>query len=108
MSTTIPQWTTADRLVKARESAGLKPGDMKARLGVSAKTIWNWEHGRHIPRTALIAWAQVTNVPLWWLEGRDEEDAATTKWCSASSIADAFESWLASTPAPMLTLAGYG
>lgn len=71
-----PEWTFGDRLRKAREFAGLKQSDMAARFRVGRSTIANWEAERNTPGyLALEKWAEVTGVPLDWLNG--DERAVT-------------------------------
>lgn len=69
---TVPQWTLADRLRKAREEAGLSQEQLEALSGVSRRTITNYEKGAKPKRSALIAWAVSTGVPLPWLLDGDE------------------------------------
>lgn len=74
----IPIFTLGERMTKAREAAGLRrPLDMAQRLGVTDKTVRNWEGGKTpVTRAVLIAYAAETGVPLWWLEGLDPDDGA--------------------------------
>ncbi|WP_058234102.1 helix-turn-helix domain-containing protein [Devriesea agamarum] len=66
---TIPNFTKADRLRKARELLGLDQSAMAIRLGVSRGTVSNAERGAVEPRrTVVLAWALVTGVSLHWLE----------------------------------------
>lgn len=85
----IPTWTLGDRMQKAREAAGISTAiDMAGRMGVSERTIRNWEQGSTEPkRPAVIAYASITGVPLWWLAGEeppeDEPDAVVrSRWFS--------------------------
>lgn len=82
-SSTIPLWSLCDRLEKSREHAGLSTHDMAKALGVSERTIRNYEAGAStIRQPAVIAWAAVTGVPRWWIEnGGDQPPADTvTAW----------------------------
>ena len=64
----IPRWTTGDRLRKAREAAGLERTELAVRLGIHRNSIRNYEIGRSGPNRWLVkAWAEETDVPLWWL-----------------------------------------
>lgn len=64
----VPQWTMADRLRKARETAGLEQDALAKELGVSRNTVSSYERGKVAPRRpVLIAWALRTGVPLAWL-----------------------------------------
>ncbi|WP_308188462.1 helix-turn-helix domain-containing protein [Agromyces humatus] len=65
----IPQWTIADRLRKARESAGLEQTELAAAAGISRATISTAECGRSVPhRSTVRAWAQVCGVSREWVE----------------------------------------
>lgn len=76
-----PTWTVADRMRKARESAGYDVGQMAQLLGRHRNSISAYEHGRQaVDRPILLAYAQLTGVPLWWLEGADPpEDTVTLR-----------------------------
>jgi transcriptional regulator with XRE-family HTH domain len=69
----IPQWTTGDRLRKAREQTGLGRSDFADELGVSRNTVMNYESGRtqRHARIVLRAWALRTGVPFEWLRTGD-------------------------------------
>lgn len=65
----VPNWTVGDRLRKARELAGFSVNSMASELHVARNTIARWEHGRGgVPRTALMSYALVCEVPMGWLE----------------------------------------
>lgn len=66
----IPVWTEADRLRKAREMTGLDRADFAELIGVSAKTVLNYENGSTTRVKPLVrrAWALATGVPSSWLE----------------------------------------
>lgn len=67
---TIPEWTTGDRMRKARRHAQIRTDEMAEQLGCSRTTITNYESGRSEPTGAtLIAWATLTGVELDWLRG---------------------------------------
>lgn len=64
----IPTWTMGDRLAKARRDTGMSTREFADALGVSAKTINNYEAGTHAPRRIVInAWSLATGVPTGWL-----------------------------------------
>lgn len=71
----VPTWTFADRLRKARTTAGYDQKTFAAVLGVKVPTYSAYESGRGItPRYRDIgAFAdrveQTTGVPAWWLLG---------------------------------------
>lgn len=63
-----PEWTTGDRIRKARHLAGLDQIDLAKRLGCSRNTVARWEQGRITPKTAtLLAVASITGVNPEWL-----------------------------------------
>ena len=67
-TTTRLEWTTGDRLAKARTTAGISVEQMAKELGVSRFTIRNYEHDRtEAKKSVLRVWAEVTDVPLSWL-----------------------------------------
>lgn len=69
VSGVVPEWTLADRLRKARESAGLNQTRLGEVTGISRRSISSYESGEAAPRRPqLIAWAMATGVPLVWLE----------------------------------------
>lgn len=71
----IPEWTAADRLVKARNHAGLTQSQLAVRLGISAKSIKRYEAGVTPKRTVLLGWALTCGVSPRWLEtGRVDDD----------------------------------
>ncbi|WP_366938970.1 helix-turn-helix transcriptional regulator [uncultured Microbacterium sp.] len=64
----VPQWTIADRLRKARESAGFEQRDFAARTSMSRATISAAENGHRVPSKAnLKLWALATGVPYTWI-----------------------------------------
>jgi transcriptional regulator with XRE-family HTH domain len=73
--TKIPTWTFGERLRKAREDAGLTQTEMAAHFRCGRSTIAGWEGGAHHPDyLALKGWAEVTDVPLGWIEHGDLDD----------------------------------
>lgn len=67
-STVIPQWTPADRMRKAMNSAGVSIASMAAYLEVDRNTVGGWINNRHRPRPAeLRLFAMRCGVPLEWL-----------------------------------------
>lgn len=72
---TIPQWTLADRLRKAREQSGLEQQEFGELIGLSRATVSNYERGITVPRRPmLLAWALGTGVPLQWLTDGTEPE----------------------------------
>lgn len=71
---TIPEWTVADRLRKAREHAGMKQIELAEEIGVSRNSISNYESSVVAPRRIVInAWSAATKVPVSWLMTGDDE-----------------------------------
>lgn len=68
------QATFGDRLCHAREAAGLEQRELAMRLGVSERTVRNWENDRSEPRSNRMQMlAGMLNVSLMWLmSGRGE------------------------------------
>lgn len=63
-----PTFSVADRLRKARVSAGLDQTEMASKIGVSRPTVSAWERGRSEPNVTQAArWAAVTGVSFGWL-----------------------------------------
>lgn len=90
----IPEWTSGDRLAKARRSAGLDQQEMSERLGLSRATVVALERDkRPVRRQTYIAWALTCGVDLEWLEtgqegkasGGAEEDLGDTEWHDAKA-----------------------
>lgn len=73
MSTTeavggVPEWTIADRLRKARETAHLSQAELAQAIGISRRSVTNYEAGTTLPRRpVLLSWAMVTGVRREWL-----------------------------------------
>jgi transcriptional regulator with XRE-family HTH domain len=66
----VPEWNLADRLRKARISAGLEQADLEEIAGISRKSISNYENGRTVPsKPVLLSWALACGVDLDWLSG---------------------------------------
>jgi len=65
----VPEWTLADRLLKARTLAGLGQAELALLLGVSRSSVVNYEMGHTTPTQARIRlWAERTRVNAGWLE----------------------------------------
>jgi DNA-binding XRE family transcriptional regulator len=75
----IPGWTVADKLRKARESAGFEQAALARELGVAKNTISNYERGAVTPRRSVVmAWAMATGVDLDWLCPRQDSNLQPT------------------------------
>lgn len=70
----VPEWTLADRLLKARTSAGMGQAELAKITGLSRQTVSNYERGIVTPRrSGVTLWALATGVPLGWLlTGEDD------------------------------------
>ena len=65
----VPAWELVDRLAKARRHRGLSQADLGRELGISTRSVTNYEKGERVPnRATLIGWAFTTGVSLHWLE----------------------------------------
>lgn len=83
----VPEWTTSDRLRKAREEAGLSVDTMAHELGVSRNTVTNYERHpgkRGIPHAVVRVWADVCDVDLEWVE----TGAGSRSRCFSPSLFD--------------------
>lgn len=87
-SANVPVWTLGDRLTKARISAGIKTAqDMAALMGVTEKTIRNWENGAtRVTHATCIAWSSITGAPVEWIEGTMQDTDANIQRYSASNL----------------------
>lgn len=66
----VPEWTTGDRLRKARERVGLKQTELAAEIGIGRSSVVNYELDRASPpRPVLLAWSLRTGVSYEWLSG---------------------------------------
>lgn len=64
-----PEWTLGDRMAKARRDAGFTAQEIAARIGISRKSVWNYEHDTTKPLTPILrAWAEVTGTYVEWIE----------------------------------------
>jgi len=69
ISERIPQWSRGDRLRKARTLTGLSTRQFAERVGISPKSVNNYEGDAVEPRKIVMnAWALATGVPVEWLE----------------------------------------
>lgn len=69
----LPVWTVSDRLAKARETIGLTQEQMAGRIGVDRRSISKYETVGRPRMTVVLAYSQVTGVPVWWLEGGGDD-----------------------------------
>lgn len=74
MTLIIPEVRVHHRMRIALDESGLSVQTISDELGMSRETVSSWINGRRVPnRAQLIAWAQLTSVPVWWLETGAEE-----------------------------------
>lgn len=80
------RWTPADELLKARREASLEQEDLAVALGVSAKTISRWEHGRGEP--TISQWRLIASVTRasWLLAGGSGD--IVTYWGALEVVGD--------------------
>lgn len=83
--TVIPQWTTGDRLAKAREAAGVSRDEMAALLGVHINTVGNYERDHTRPTLAVLrVWSSRCEVPFEWLAFSvlppDDQQEPQSRW----------------------------
>lgn len=63
------------RLRIARWDVGLTQAQLATALGISRRTIQNYERGNSTPSTLVLqAWATECCVPLWWLTNGELSD----------------------------------
>lgn len=75
----LPVWTIGDRLVKARQHAGLTQTQMAQALDIGRRSIVRYESSTAPPRPIVIAYSALTGVPLWWFDGSDGPNPAFTR-----------------------------
>lgn len=77
--TNVPAVTLGWRLRMSMEFAGLKADEMAARLHVHRGTITRWTHDIGSPPKAIYIerWAELTGVPLDWLQEAADTEATT-------------------------------
>ena len=97
---TIPQWTIADRLRKAREMTGMDQGQFAEHAGLSRTGVNAAEGGKTTPRrSTLKLWALASGVPLHWIE-TGETPSPGGEVVSGGARPEGFEPptfWLGST-----------
>lgn len=106
----IPEWTPGDRLRKARTSIGKTTRDFADLIGVSQKTVTDYENDRPAkPRKIVLnAWALATGVPVSWLErgvadqgdhdphGPDGGETVRATHRNCERVAAVLENWITS------------
>lgn len=69
MPGTIPEWSVADRMRKAREMRGMTQTEFAEATGLSRRTVSRLESGDKLPVTKdYNLWQMATGVPRAWLE----------------------------------------
>lgn len=88
-----PPWTLGWRLRRSMEFAKVSRDEIAQYVGVAPSTVTRWTHDdfkRPPNRANLLAWAQITGVPLEWLERGDEHGepppAAVTEGDEAGAV----------------------
>lgn len=76
--------TIRDRLVMARELAGLTQEQMADRLGASRKSIGRWERDDDPSPMVVYSYSGVTGVPVEWIANGG--DLVLKSRCFSSSI----------------------
>lgn len=86
--TTIPAWTVKDRLVKAREWAGLTQDEMARQLKRGKRSITRYEGQERPAYAVILLYSKVTGVPAWWIEYGDNPPpgAATDRYLTVVPI----------------------
>lgn len=80
-TTIIPEWTLADRLIKARQSAHMTQHEFANATGLGVATIKRFEAGTHQPKRAtLLGWAVACGVDPEWLEHGTDTGTVTTEY----------------------------
>lgn len=65
----VPVWTVADRIRKARESAGMSQTDLANVTSISRRSLSSYEASATTPRRPqLVVIALATGVPVAWLD----------------------------------------
>jgi transcriptional regulator with XRE-family HTH domain len=87
----IPVWTLGDRLRKAREVAGMDAEIMAQHVGVTDRTIRNYETDTTpVKRSVILGYSMATGVPVEWIETGvtpPSDPTLVTRWyavCSGS------------------------
>jgi transcriptional regulator with XRE-family HTH domain len=70
--------TSAEEIRSAREQAGLTQEELGAKLGVSMRTVGNWERGSTIPRSKARAIQAVLGEYLATTEGNEPSLSAAS------------------------------
>lgn len=79
--------TLAERLWWSRETAHLTQAALAARLGISKRTIQNYEHGAEAPKeNRCLLWAEACDVDAEWLTGDFFRDSATRQRTGPDSL----------------------
>lgn len=63
----IPEFSVADRLRKARESAGMSQDELAEDIGVSRRSIVRYEGSGTPPKSVVLLYSMRTRVPAEWL-----------------------------------------
>ena len=77
MSGVVPEWTFADRLRKARQTASLDQREFAQAINASSSQIASWESGRSIPRDKVAVAKRIellTRIPASWVLGLETQN----------------------------------
>lgn len=75
----LPVWTIGDRLVKARQFAGLSQTQMAQQLRIGRRSIVRYEASNDPPRSIVISYSAITAVPIWWFDDDSGPNPAFTQ-----------------------------
>jgi transcriptional regulator with XRE-family HTH domain len=67
----LPVWTIGDRMAKARMHVGLDQTQMAEQLQSHRRSISRWENLPNPPRAIVLAYAEITGIPAWWILGSE-------------------------------------
>lgn len=92
----VPEWTMADRMRKARTDAGYTAQEIADRIGISRKSVTNYENGDTKPLRAILnAWAEVTGTYVEWLEkGRAPFQEVGVNTSSRAATSEYVDEWV--------------
>lgn len=91
--------TLGERLAKARKVTGMTQEQIAHELGISVKSVRRYEDDTHTPkRQTVIAWANITDVPLAWLIDDDLGTDRATRGSTARKLHSRFNRTIRCSP----------